>query len=181
MVKKVIMNLDSSKASNPDSILVVVLKNCEPEISFILAELFNMCLKESRFPDCWKVSSVVPVFKNVGERSTAKNYHPVSLLSVVSKVFEILVNNRIVDHPKKSGFFSDFQYSFRSSRSTADLLTIISDRIARALVWGYKSGAIEAVALDISSTFDKVFRGGLLQKRRSYEVSGQIFGLISSF
>ena len=45
-----------------------------------------MCLKESCFPGCWKVSSVVPVFKNVGERSTAKNYHPVSPFSVVSKV-----------------------------------------------------------------------------------------------
>ena len=87
MVKKVIMNLDLSKASGPDCIPVVVLKNCEPELSFILAELFNKCLKESCFPDCWKVSSVVPVFKNVGERSTAKNYRPVSLLSVVSKVF----------------------------------------------------------------------------------------------
>ena len=98
MVKKVIMNLDLSKASGPDCIPVVVLKNCEPELSYILAELFINCLKESCFPDCWKVSSVVPVFKNVGERSTAKNYHPVSLLSVVSKVFEKLVNNRTVDH-----------------------------------------------------------------------------------
>ena len=74
MVKKVITNLDSSKASGPDCIPVVVLKNCEPELSYILAELFNKCLKESCFPDCWKVSSVVPVFKNAGERSTAKNY-----------------------------------------------------------------------------------------------------------
>ena len=82
MVKKVIMNLDSSKVSGPDCIPVVVLKNCEPELSCILAELFNKCLKESCFPDCWKVSSVVPVFKNVGESSTAKIYHPVSLLSV---------------------------------------------------------------------------------------------------
>ena len=72
---------------------MVVLKNYEPELSFILAELFSKCLKESYFPDCWKVSSVVPVFKNVGKRSTAKNYHPVSLLSVVNKVFEKLVNN----------------------------------------------------------------------------------------
>ena len=80
MVKKVITNLDLS--SGPDCISVVVLKNCEPEFSYILAELFNKCLKESCFSDCWKVSSVVPVFKNVGERSTAKNYHPVSLLSV---------------------------------------------------------------------------------------------------
>ena len=51
MVKKVITNLDSSKASGPDCIPVVVLKNCEPELSYILAELFNMCLKESSFPD----------------------------------------------------------------------------------------------------------------------------------
>ena len=86
MVKKVIMNLDLSKASGPNCIPVVVLKNCEPELSYILAELFNKCLKESCFPDCWKVSSVVLVFKNVGERSTAKNYCPVSLLSMVSKV-----------------------------------------------------------------------------------------------
>ena len=85
MFKKIITNLDLSKASGPDCIPVVVLKNCEPELSYILAELFNKCLKESSFPDCWKVSSMVPV-----ERSTAKSYCPVSLLSVVSKVFENL-------------------------------------------------------------------------------------------
>ena len=78
------MNLDLSKASGPDCIPVVVLKNFEPELSYILAELFNKCLKESCFPDCWKVSSVVPVFKNVGERSTAKNYHPVIIYSFCS-------------------------------------------------------------------------------------------------
>ena len=48
---------------------MVVLKTCEPELSFILAKLFNKCLKESCFPDPWKVSSVVPLFKNVQERS----------------------------------------------------------------------------------------------------------------
>ena len=96
MVKKVIMSLDLSRASSSDCIPVVVLKKCEPERSYILAELFNKCLKESCFPDYFKVALVVPVFKNVGEWSTAKNYHPVSLLSVVSKVFKKLVNNRIL-------------------------------------------------------------------------------------
>ena len=67
---------------------------------------------------------MVPVFNNFGERSTAKNYDPVTLLSVVSKVFEKLVNNR----------------------STADLLTVVSDRIARAF---NRSGATQAIALDI--------------------------------
>ena len=86
MVEKVIANLDSSKVSGPDCIPVVILKNWEPELSYILDEIFNMCLKKSCFLGCWKVSSLVPVFKNAGERSTAKIYHPVSLLSVVSKV-----------------------------------------------------------------------------------------------
>ena len=55
---------------------------------------------------------MVPVFKNVGKRYTAKNYRPVILLSVVSKIFEILLNNRIVDHLGKCGLFCNFQYAF---------------------------------------------------------------------
>ena len=88
MGKKVIINLDSSKVTGPDCIPVVVIKNCESELSYVLAELFNMCAKECCFPDCWKVSPVVPVFKNVKERSAGKYHRPVSLLSVVSKVLD---------------------------------------------------------------------------------------------
>ena len=87
---------------------------------------------------------MVPVFKNVEERFTPENCRLASFLSVVSKVFEKLVNNRIVDHLEQCGLFSDFQYEFRSSRSTADLLTVVSDRIARAFK---RSGATRAVSL----------------------------------
>ena len=55
VVKKVKMNLGLSKAFGLDYILVLVLKNYEPELLYILAEVFNMCLRESCFPDCWKV------------------------------------------------------------------------------------------------------------------------------
>ena len=94
-----------------------------------------------------------------------KNYRSASLLSVVSKVFEKLVNNRIVDHLEKCGPFSDFQCGFRSSRSTVDLLTVVSDRIARAF---NRSGATRGVALHISRAFDRVWHAGLLHKLRSY-------------
>ena len=108
MVKKVIMNHYFSKTSGTDCNTVEVLRNCELELSYILAELFNKCLKESYFLDCWEVSSSVSALKNVGERSAAKDYHTVSLLSVVSKVFQKVVNNRIIDHLEKCGLFSDF-------------------------------------------------------------------------
>ena len=101
---------------------------------------------------------MVPVFENVRERSTAKSYHPVSLLSVVNKVFEKLLNNKIVDHLEKcSLFFLIFPVSstiFRSSRSTAYLFTVLSDRIFGAF---NRSGSTGDVALNISKVFDRIW------------------------
>ena len=101
---------------------------------------------------------LVSVFKNVGERSAAKNYHLVNLLSVIDSVFEKLVNNRFVDHLEKCGLFSDFQYGFMSSGSTADLVTVVSDRAFN------RSGATRAVALDICKALDRIWHAGLLHK-----------------
>ena len=80
---------------------MVVLKKCEHELSYILTELVNMGLRESCFRYCWKDVTVVHAFKNAGERSMAKNYPPVSLLYVVSKVYEKLINKKLVDHLEK--------------------------------------------------------------------------------
>ena len=77
----------------------------------------------------------------------------------------------------KCNLFSDFQFGFRSSLSTADLLTVASDRIARGF---NRSGATWAVVLDMSKAFNWVWHAGL-HKLRSYGISGQIYGLISSF
>ena len=88
---------------------------------FISNDLIKMVNFTSWIPDCDSYSPVFwtylililfisHLFKNVGERSTAKNCHPVSLLAMVSKVFEKLVNNRLVNHLEKCGLLSDFQY-----------------------------------------------------------------------
>ena len=95
---------------------------------------------------------------------------------MVNKVFEKLINNRLVDHLEKCGLFSDLQYGFRSSQSTSDLLTVVSERIARAFKM---SGATQAEALDIFKVFDGVFHACLLHKPKSYGISSHIFGLIS--
>ena len=96
---------------------------------------------------------------------------------MVREVFEKLVINRIIDHLEKC-LFSDFQNGFRSSRSTADLLTVVFDRIAAAF---NRSGATRTVAFDISKAFDRVWNPGLFHKLKSYRNFGQIFGHISSF
>ena len=70
------------------------------------------------------------------------------------------------------------QYGFRSSQSTADLLTVASDRISSAF---NSSGATRAVAFDISKAVYMVWHAGLFHQLKSYGISGQIFGSISSF
>ena len=75
----------------------MVLKNCEPEISYRLAEFFNICLRESCFQDCWKVLLVVPVFKNDGKRSTTM----LVFLLLKKSLKNELVNNRLADHLQK--------------------------------------------------------------------------------
>ena len=87
----------------------------------------------------------------LGVGSTSKNYLPVSLLSLVNNVFEKLGNNRLVKHLEKCGLFYDFQYGLKSSWSTGDILTVVSDRIARAF---NRSGATRAVAFYLFSVID---------------------------
>ena len=83
---------------------------------------------------------------------------------MVSKVFEKLANNRIVDHLKKCNLFiliSSMILGLLDLRSSADLLTVVSDRIAGSL---NRSRATRAVALDTSKALDRVRRAGLLRK-----------------
>ena len=164
-----------SKASGPDCIPGVVLKNCESELSYILAKLFNKCLKGSCFPNSWNVLLVIPVFKNVGERSTAKNCHPVSLLSVVSKVFEKLVSKGLLITKRNVAFFL-------ISSMVLGLLNQLQIFLQLYLIelLGLLTGLV-LLKLDISKDFDRVWYAGLLPRLKSYGISGQIFGPISSF
>ena len=118
---------------------------------------------------------MLSVFRNVGEKPTVKNYHPVSLLSAVREFFEKPINNRIVHQLQKCGRFSDWQYGFTFSQSIADLLIVVSDRLARAF---NRSGTI---AFSISKAFYRFWHAGPLHKFESYGIFCQISGLVSSF
>ena len=111
---------------------------------------------------------MVHVYENDGKRSTARNHScPASLLSVDGKIFEKLPNNRFVNHIKKCGLFSKFQYGFRSSQSIADLLPDVSNRTCRAFT---RFGSAQPIALDIFKTF-----AGLPHKLKSNGIFLQTF------
>ena len=80
-------------------------------------------------------SSVVPVFRNDRERSDPGKYRPISLLPIISKVFESFVNDSFTKHldvteRKGHGLFSDLQYGFHAYQSTADILSVLSECIS---------------------------------------------------
>ena len=88
------------------------------------------------------------------------------------------INQALVQHLTVAKLLTDKQYGFRQARSTADILTVVSERIYRSLD---KTGEGRAVALDISKAFDRVWHDGLLRKIRSYGITGRIHNVIKSF
>ena len=100
-----------------------------------------------------------PVYNNSGERSDPSKYRPISLLSVISKIFESIINLHLKNYLESNKLLSDQQYGFQSFRSTADVPTVITDRISRALDCSFDT---RAIALDISKAFDRVWHKGQL-------------------
>ena len=109
------------------------------------------------------------------ERSDPGKYRPISLLHIISKIFDI--NDSLTKHLDITGLFSDLQYGFRAFRSTADILTVLNERIYNSLD---ARGQTRAIALDISKAFDMVWHAGLLHKLKAYGVVGLILCILES-
>ncbi|KAL7646845.1 UNVERIFIED_CONTAM: hypothetical protein RMT77_002101 [Armadillidium vulgare] len=176
-VTSAISELNTKKAYGPDGILPVVLKTCASELAPCLGKLFRLCLSTSTFPSCWKRALIQPVPKK-GDPSQPSNYRPISLTSVLSKVFESILNRKIWKHLNSSNLISDRQYGFRKKRSTGDLLSLLYDSWSSAL---RHFGESFAVALDISKAFDRVWRKALISKLPSFGIYPSLCDLLSDF
>ena len=148
---------------------------CSPGLSPVLAKLYNKCLAESCFPSCWKSSSVVPVFKNDGERSDPGKHRPINLLPIISKISESFINDSFTKHLDFTGLFFDFQYGFHVFWSIADILTVLSESIYNSLDAG---GETRAIALE---GINKVWHAGLFHKLKAYGVISPILSILESF
>ena len=121
-VLRQLKRLDASKASGPDGISCRVLKECATELALPLSRLFSLCLQSGCQPSSWKTANVVPVH-NRDSKAKAQHYRPVSLLSVMSKVMESIINSQIMNHLERYGLLSPNQFGFRRRIGAADLLT----------------------------------------------------------
>ena len=172
-VEEILKNIVIGKASGPDCINTKVLKECATELSVPLCNLFNSSLRSNKFPSLWKKANVVPIFKK-GDASNPQNYRPISLLSVLGKVFERIVFKRLYNHLTTNNILSVAQSGFRPCDSTTNQLIDIYCIFCKAIDEGKE---IRSVFCDISKAFDRVWHKGLLFKP-TLSYLWQSFGMV---
>ena len=176
-VLKELKSLDTSKATGPDGVSPHILKNCAQQLAAPLAALFTNCLKQKRWPKLWKKASVVAVHKK-DSKNEVKNYRPISLLSIIGKIFERLIAAEVTRFLDENFLLSNRQFGFRGGRSTSDLMLQLSSGWQKSLDEGEDTVVI---ALDISGAFDRVWHGGLTTKLQGLGIRGNLLDLITNY
>ena len=125
----------------------------------------------------WKVASVVPVFKKP-PKSNPSNYRPVSLLPILSKAMESVVNHQLVAYLERYHLLPDSQYGFCQGRGTADVLTALQNEWTRTVASG---GCVPIVAVDIAGAFDRVSHCGLIHKVQQAGVRGSLIAWLQDY
>jgi len=176
-VKRLLSGLDVSKATGPDRVPARVLRECASELSEPLCTLFSLCFRQGIQPTPWKAANVVPIHKR-SSRSKLTNYRPVSLLCIVSKVMETIINRQLMNHLENNQLLTQHQFGFRRNLGTSDALGTLHHEWSECVGRG---GAVRVVAVDIAGAFDKVSHLGVIHKLQVYGVAGPLLTWLQSY
>lgn len=160
-IKYVIKSLKLRKAPGPDLITPLILKNLPHKAICFLTYIYNAILRTTHFPTPWKNSSVIMIHKPNKPPTSPSSYRPISLLPIMSKVFEKLLYKRIIPFIDSSNSIPTHQFGFRSHHSTTQQCFRVVDKISEALE---RKFYCTGVFLDVAQAFDRVWHPGLVYK-----------------
>jgi hypothetical protein len=172
-----LLDLNVNKSAGPDEIHPRILRELARSIASPLTIIFNTSARTQVLPADWKLGNITAIFKK-GKKNLPSNYRPISLTSIVCKILESLMRERITRHFARNNLFSRKQFGFLSGRSTVLQLLHVLDDWSKILDEG---GTIDCVYMDFMKAFDTVPHKRLLEKIRSYGITDQVLGWISSF
>ena len=139
--------------------------------------MFRWLVRLGSFPACWRQANVTPIPQ--GPRcSSVANYRPISITSVLSKVFERLVSVRFGRFRERSGVLPTTQFAYRKGLGTCDALLCVSHTLQSALESMQEA---RIVHIDFSAAFDKVNRLGHLYKLCSVGIGGSVLSILTQY
>ena len=169
--------INVKKSPGPDEIHPKMLVELANELSGPLTILFNKSLNTGVVPNDWKLAQVSPIFKK-GAKDKAENYRPISLTSIVCKLMEKIIKERVMKHLTDNDLLSKKQHGFMKGRSTVTQLLNFFDDCVEQVSNGF---VVDTVYFDFSKAFDTVPHKRLMNKLQSYGISGHIQRWIKSF
>lgn len=176
-VFSVIINLKNSSCLDVYSLNSKILKYAGAFICEPLAHIFNYCIDYGIFPSTFKLVKVIPVYKK-GDKSEYSNYRPISIVPILSKVFEILLNKQILTYFEGNSLFTSSQYGFRKGHSTVEVVLDFTKRCVQGLE---NCDLVISRFFDLTKAFDTISHDLLMQKLAFYGFSNSSINLLYSY
>ena len=173
----ILKTLNLQKARGPDRLGNTVLTNLADSITPSLKLIYNTITNKATFPTIWKLSQIIPTFKN-GNKQSVTNYRPISLLTAVSKVLEKLIFLKI--SPKIFSQIHDSQFGFCPKRSITLQMLQFLDKIYDDFD-NPNIKSLQAIYLDFEKAFDKVPHDLCIYKLNKFGISGNALKLLANY
>lgn len=176
-IYSLLMSMKSDSAPGYDNIPAHFLKSAHNEVIPILVHLANLCFKLGVFPSVLKQAIITPIYKG-GDKTNPSNYRPISVISVMAKILEKLINVRLINFFSKYNTLSTSQFGFRQNLSTEDAIIALTSLTVNHVDSGRKC---LAVFLDLKKAFDTVSVPILVQNLHNVGVRGIPLKLLSDY